>query len=682
MDNPVDWYPYSEIAFRKAKIEDKMIFLSIGYSSCHWCHVMAHESFEDEEIADILNTNFVSIKVDREERPDIDQIYQSVIQLMGRNGGWPLSIFLTPDGKPFFAGTYFPSKPRYGITSFPDLLNRLISVYKERKSHVNLSANQIVASLKKISEEISTNQDSKPKEITEEVLMKAIIRLEDLFDPVFGGFGGAPKFPNFTTLIFIMRFIGEKARFNSESFRKIKKLTENTLNHIANGGIYDHLGFGFHRYSVDQKWLTPHFEKMLYDNAMALVAYSEGYRVFNNPRYKEIVREIIDWAIKEMYVEGKGFFSSQDADSEGKEGLYYIWKKEELDKILLEEERELFYTAYGVTKNGNFEDNSNILNRVFGDKELAKKFELTELEVGRRLANIKNRLFQIRNERIHPKTDDKILTSWNLLFIHGLFSAFHVLKDPVIKEIAHTSLQFFINNMYKKSEGVLYSVYDYNTDTKKNLGNLDDYAYFLQVLIDDFQINQDDSNLRFIKRIMQDVDEQFWEEKGGYFYSSSLKKDILVRMKKTGDQPLPGTNSIMGENLLRLHYITGEKEYLEKAEVIMKILINSALKYPSSYGTFFSTILWYLFGSTDLEVFFKPPFDIEEFIHTIEDYYIPRLHLSITDTPKLRFSLLKDKIVEGDKTTYYLCHKFNCLPPVTNQQKLMDYFDNSFIKID
>ncbi|MHA1476548.1 MAG: thioredoxin domain-containing protein [Promethearchaeota archaeon] len=367
-NNPVNWYPYSSEAFELAKNEDKMIFLSIGYSSCHWCHVMAHESFEDENIAGILNKDFISIKVDREERPDIDNIYQTIVQLMGKRGGWPLSVFLTPDKKPIFGGTYFPPHSRFGIISFPDLLNQLVNVYNSDRQKVEQAGEEISNAILNVfnrgSQASQTQIDQFNPDLFDDVLKEFLLG----FDEQNGGYGSAPKFPNFPSLIMIMRQIKETDQnLEKPASKKIISNVKLTLDKMASGGIYDQIGGGFHRYSVDKYWLVPHFEKMLYDNAMALVAYSEAYQYFNKTRYKEIVREIIGWIQRDMYMdtEKKGLYSTLDADSDGKEGKYYVWKKDELDKLLSNEEKEVFYSVFEITPKGNFEDHQIILHQNY-----------------------------------------------------------------------------------------------------------------------------------------------------------------------------------------------------------------------------------------------------------------------------------------------------------------------------
>ncbi|MHA1744431.1 MAG: thioredoxin domain-containing protein, partial [Promethearchaeota archaeon] len=418
VNNPVDWYPYTKEALDKARTENKLIFLSIGYSACHWCHVMAHESFENVQIAELLNKHYVSIKVDREERPDLDQIYQIMGQLLGKQGGWPLSVFLTPNGNPLFIGTYFPASARFGITSFPELITTLASRYQENAEKFEATGQSILeATQKALSGQFDTKAHQNPifrlenDEKSPEFMENILLDLATNFDTTHGGFGNAPKFPNFSILVFILRQLAEFHPELSPSMQDLAEKVKLTLDRMANGGIYDQIGGGFHRYTVDAQWLTPHFEKMLYDNAMALLAYTEGYLYFGNPLYKEKVAEILQWAIREMYLPEKGFYSSLDADSEGREGQYYVWTQDEIEQLVPVDDWALVMQAFGVTKKGNFEKKGNILQRVQSNEELAATFSLDISVISQKMHAATEILLKARESRTPPHRDEKILLS-------------------------------------------------------------------------------------------------------------------------------------------------------------------------------------------------------------------------------------------------------------------------------
>lgn len=679
MYNLVDWYPWSDEAFEKARLEDKPVFLSVGYSTCHWCHVMAHESFDDPKTADFLNKHFVSIKLDREERPDLDQFYQNVIQLTGKAGGWPLSIFMTPEKKPFFAGTYFPNTKRYGMISFLDLLRRIRDIYDSERQKIVESADGIVDTIKEYSE--SHEVHNLESMVTASALDEVASGLENQFDLRNGGFGGAPKFPNFPTILFAIRQIAEHDKSNPQKFSHLKSLIELTLDKMSEGGIYDHIGGGFSRYSVDAHWLIPHFEKMLYDNAMALQVYSEGYKVFRKRRYKEVVRETVDWLLRVMSAGDTGFYSAMDADSEGVEGKYYAWTKNELDALLSGKDKHLFYQAYGVTSAGNFERGKTILHRFKDSSELAKDFNLTRKEVEKRLKIMRDLVFKEREKRIKPGIDTKVLTSWNSLLISGLYSAYSILKEDKVKSVAHGVVKFIRNIMYDSESQILYEVYDAESATRKNPGNLDSYAYYIQALYDDYNYTQDKESLLLVEELIDVVENQFHDEKvGGYFYSSEIKDDVPVRLKRGADMPLPSPNAVMGENLLQLHYLNAEQSHYQKAESTMSLFMRKALANPTAYGTFLTTAQWYVYGSTDIAILYSDENDKEKYEWLIKNYYIPRLHGLVSGDNVSTFAAFRDKKVVDDSSMFYFCHRFDCKAPFSVFSSLNEVLESIFIK--
>ncbi|MGB5089773.1 MAG: thioredoxin domain-containing protein, partial [Nitrososphaeraceae archaeon] len=414
--NPVEWYGWSKDALARSKKEDKPIFLSIGYSSCHWCHVMAHESFEDNDIAKIMNENYVNIKVDREERPDIDDIYQRACQMYTGNGGWPLSVFLTPDQRPFYIGTYFPKESRHGLPGFGTILLRLADGYKNRRNEVNSSSQEFITALRESSTDIVSDNES---ELEKTILNEAAVTLLQLADNLYGGFGNAPKFPNASNLLFLLR------AFDYSGITKYRDFVLFTADKMDSGGIHDHVGGGFARYSTDQRWLVPHFEKMLYDNALLSVLYSEIYAITLNPNYLNVLQKILRYVQREMTSNDGAFYSSQDADSEGEEGKYYLWSYKELEKNIDREVFEIFVNRFGVTQGGNFEG-KNILNKQSSLQKLSERYSKTEEWITDKIESSLEELYQIRLSRIKPGTDRKILTSWNGLMISGFISGYKV----------------------------------------------------------------------------------------------------------------------------------------------------------------------------------------------------------------------------------------------------------------
>lgn len=681
MYNPVDWYPWGDLAFEKAKKEDKLIFLSIGYSTCHWCHVMAHESFEDQQIADYLNEHFISIKLDREERPDIDHEFQYVVQMMGKSGGWPLSVFLTPDIKPFFGGTYFPKTARFGMIGFLDLIQRIYEAFRQHRKEIQEAGQRIIEALNDLNSEIINYEiESSKFDIDEHIIDLSISKIQKEFDLKNGGFGTSPKFPDYPALMFLIRQVSEYEKKNPTKYENIKKFLQLTLTKMADGGIYDHIGGGFSRYSVDDKWIIPHFEKMLYDNAMALSVYSEAYKIFKIDNYKKITREIFEWLKKEMYLKNIGFYSAIDADSEGSEGKFYVWSKSEIDSIIFDDDRYIFFKAYGITTAGNFDHGLNVLNRVMKDEDLAKEFGLDIKDIRQKLKRIKETLYQIREQRIHPFIDSKILVSWNSLLVSGLYSAYSILKDDEIKEIAHSILNFIRNDIYDQKENILYEVYDPQSKLKKNIGTLETYANFIQALFIDQIYYPNDSNFILIKGLIESVINQFFDkDKNDFYLSSNLRKDLLTRIKSGSDMPIPAPNGVMIENLLQYFYYTNEQSILEGIEIGLKRYIPNAIRNPNMYGAHLMALQWYLYGSSDIAVVFKDDLNIIEIYQLISNYFIPRLHLQISKPERINIAQFKEKGLLNNSITFYICNNFKCEPPTNNKNVFIESLNSHFL---
>ena len=481
--NPVDWYGWNQEALERSKKEDKPIFLSIGYSSCHWCHVMAHESFEDNDIAKIMNENYINIKVDREERPDIDDIYQRACQMYTGTGGWPLSAFLTPDQKPFYIGTYFPSESRHGLPGFGTILLRLSDGYKNRRNEVISSSQEFVTALENSSTDIVSDNDSK---LENTIINEAAVTLLQLADNMYGGFGSAPKFPNASNLLFLLR------AYDYSGITKYRDFVHFTADKMDSGGIHDHVGGGFARYSTDQRWLVPHFEKMLYDNALLSLLYSEIYSITLNRNYLNVLQKILRFVQREMMSHEGAFYSSQDADSEGEEGKYYVWSYKELKEILSPEIFEIFADRFGVTQGGNFEG-KNILHKYTSIPRLSERYSKAQEWIEEKIESSLEELYQIRLKRIKPGTDKKILTSWNGLMISGFISGYKVTGNSSYLESAQKAVSFIENNLSKNGNR-LDRVFN---NVSKISGYLDDYAFYTEALINLFSV---DSKSYYLQR--------------------------------------------------------------------------------------------------------------------------------------------------------------------------------------
>ncbi|UCE05681.1 MAG: thioredoxin domain-containing protein, partial [bacterium] len=522
--NPVNWYPWGEEALQLARKLDKPIFLSIGYSACHWCHVMERESFENEEIAKILNENFISIKVDREERPDIDEIYMTGVQLMTNSGGWPLSVWLTPNLEPFFGGTYFPPEDRWGRVGFRKILIQIAQLWQQRRGDVLKSAKQLTASLNQINQVQSVDT-----QLDQSLWKSAFKSAEQRFDDRHGGFGSAPKFPQSMELSFLLRYY-----FHTGEKRALE-MVEKSLLEMAAGGIYDHLGGGFHRYSIDDRWFVPHFEKMLYDNALLSVTYLEAYQITKNSEYGKVARATLDYVLREMTSSEGGFYSSQDADSEGEEGKFYVWQKDEIESILGKEESKLFGDIHDISSEGNWEG-KNILHLRRGLEGAAKEYGMSNSEIKDLLAADRHKLFEVRSKRIPPGTDDKILTAWNGLMISAMCKGFQVLGDQKYLDTAQKAIDFLLKKLY--IDGLIVRTY---RNGKSHLnGYLSDYAFLVAALIDYYESSFQWEYLKKAIEINNLMLQKFWDENlGGFFFTPVDHERLIVRTRNQFDNAIP-----------------------------------------------------------------------------------------------------------------------------------------------
>ncbi|KYD16375.1 thioredoxin domain-containing protein [Saccharococcus caldoxylosilyticus] len=657
--NPVDWYPWGEEAFAKAKKENKPIFLSIGYSTCHWCHVMAHESFEDEEVAAILNEKYISIKVDREERPDIDSIYMRVCQMLTGHGGWPLSVFLTPEGKPFYAGTYFPKRSRYGQPGFIDVLTKLYHKYRENPNEIERMAEQITEALRQ------SVQTAGAERLSLEAVEKAYRQLSGSFDTVYGGFGGAPKFPIPHMLMFLMRY------YQWKRDERALLMVEKTLNGMANGGIYDHIGYGFARYSTDAMWLVPHFEKMLYDNALLAIAYTEAYQLTKNERYKEIAEQIIEFVKREMTSNDGAFYSAIDADSEGVEGKYYVWAPDEVINVLGTELGELYCRVYDITEEGNFEG-KNVPNLIHTRMDrIARQYRMAEEELHEKLEEARKRLFAERSLRVFPHVDDKILTAWNALMIAALAKAAKVYKRRDYLQMAERALSFVETNLFQNGRLMV----RYRDGEVKHKGIIDDYAFLVWAYIEMYEATLVLSYLQKAKACTEQMISLFWdEEHGAFFMTGSDAEELIVQEKEIYDGALPSGNSVAAVQLIRLARLTGDLTVLEKAETMYKVFQRQVEAYESGHTFFLQGLLLLEAPTVEVVLFGKQGDEKrEQLIQKWQDAFVPNVFLLAAELPD-DFAKIAPFAAEyeplGEETTVYVCENFSCQQPTTDVESV------------
>ena len=674
VNNPVDWYPWSSEAFNLAKSKNKPIFLSIGYSTCHWCHVMAHESFEDKEVAKLLNDNFVCIKVDREERPDIDKIYMSVCQLITGRGGWPLTIVMTPDKKPFFAATYIPKETRYGMKGMLELIPEIKNLWENNTEELLKSAGEITTTLQKFT------KSNGGQEFTKTTLDNTYNQLFNSFDEIYGGFASQPKFPTPHNLMFLLRY------WKRNGDKYALKMVETTLEQMRQGGIYDHLGFGFHRYSTDKKWILPHFEKMLYDQALLIMAYSEAYQATKKQIFKKTAEEIIDYVLRDMTSEEGGFYSAEDADSEGVEGKFYIWDYEELKQILTTHEFDLIVKFYNIKKDGNFKPeagikgNLNILHQTMSLEDFAKYYKITEKELLVNLEKIRKQLYKIREKRIHPEKDDKILTDWNGLMIAALAKTAQVFENKNYVESAEKALNFILKNMMKKSGELLHR---YRKQDAKISGYADDYAFLILGLIELYQATFNPKYLQISLDLNDYLINHFWDKKnGGLFFTSDTNEKLLTRTKEIYDGAIPSANSVTLFNLTRLARITGNTDPENKALELSKAFSDQVNKMPSGYTQMMTGVDFAIGPSFEIVIVGdKDNKDTQKIIQNIYSIYLPNKVIILKEIKTKELSIkklvpfIKDYSQIKNQTTIYICKNQQCQLPTTDIKKIKQFLD-------
>jgi uncharacterized protein YyaL (SSP411 family) len=653
--NPVDWYPWGPEALARARQLDRPIFLSIGYSACHWCHVMEHESFEDPEVARILNEHFVSIKVDREERPDLDQIYMTAVQMLTGQGGWPMSMFLTPDLQPFYGGTYFPPDDRYGRPSFKRLLLALADAWRERREEINRSAGQITANLQGLG-----RLEPQPGTLGPELVRGAATQLSRAFDRVYGGFGQAPKFPHPMDLRLLLR---AWRRFGDDDALHIVRLT---LDRMAMGGIYDHLGGGFHRYSTDQSWLVPHFEKMLYDNALLSVAYLEGYQATGEPLYRDVVEETLGYVLREMTGLEGPFYSTQDADS-GEEGKFFVWSAQEIEAVLGRELADLFMDVYGVTPEGNWEG-KNILNRSKTYAQMARLRHLEEAELHRQLAEAKQKLYEVRSRRVWPGRDEKMLTAWNGLMIGALAQAALPLDRPAYAEAAAKAADFILRRM-RGPDGRLLRTYSSGAEAKLN-AYLEDYAFLVDGLVSLYEATFAPRWIEAALELTGVLIDQFWDAAdGGFFFTGRDHEALIARSKDPQDSSTPSGNSVAVMSLLRLAKLTGRKDLFDKAEITLRQFCGLMADAPQAAGQMLTALDFYLGPVQEFAIVGDPSAaETRRVLRIVEGAFRPNKvvalkapNASATQAETI-VPLLAGKTAKDDVTTY-ICQDFACQEP-------------------
>ena len=641
--NPVDWYPWGAEAFERANAEDKPVLVSIGYSACHWCHVMEHESFEDSAVAAVQNEHFINIKVDMEERPDVDQIYMNFVQLTTGRGGWPMNVFLTPDKRPFYGGTYFPPAPRYGMPSWQQILISISEAYKNKRDELETSANNIVTELKRMSVvEAATGT------LSTDMLDAAQASFVRTFDTVNGGFGGAPKFPAAMSLEFLLRYHHRTGDDMALS------IVTHSLDKMANGGIYDQLGGGFHRYTVDAIWLVPHFEKMLYDNAQLARVYLHAFQVTGNEFYKRITIETLEYIRREMLDASGGFYSTQDADSEGEEGKFFVWSVEEIGEILGNDAEE-FCEYYDVTAGGNFEGH-NILN-VKNPVAIAPGSDL------------KQKLFDVREKRIKPGRDEKVLTSWNGLMLAAFADAAGVLGNDDYLQIAKRNAEFLMAEM--QNGGRLYRTW--KDGAAKLNGYVEDYANVADGLIVLYQVSGEVKYLSEAKRLADLMITEFWDEdNGGFFFTSNDHEELVVRNKDFYDNATPSGNSVAADVLLRLAKLTGDDKYDRFAVSVLRLAASQIRRHAQGFGRALSALEFHLGKTKEIVVIGEKGNEMEQ---DILRRYLPdavTVLSSDTNADANTVPLVKDRGMLDGKTAVYVCEDFVCQRPVTEVEELDD----------
>ncbi len=646
--NPVKWYPWGEEAFQKAKEENKPIFLSIGYSTCHWCHVMAHESFEDDEVAGLLNEAFICIKVDKEERPDIDTVYMTICQATTGHGGWPLTILMTPYQKPFYAATYIPKHTQYGILGLMELLDQIAMKWAKNPASMLRTGDQIADIMK---HEFEASSDS--AKVTKDLIGLAVTQFNQSFDHDYGGFGNEPKFPTPHNLMFLLRYA--KLEFDEKALFMV----ENSLMHMYRGGIYDHVGYGFSRYSTDARWLVPHFEKMLYDNAMLAITYTEAYQSTKNPIYKAVAEQILEYVRREMTDKEGGFYCAQDADSEGVEGKYYVFTPDEVTSVLGNDDGSFFCEYFNITKEGNFEGSS--IPNLIKSNELKPDNE--------RVQRVCNQMYTYRLNRTNLHKDDKILTSWNSLMITAYATAAKVFQKEEYADVARQAAEF-IDTRLTDETGRLYV--RFREDSAAHYGLIDDYAFYCMALC---ALYDTTFEIKYIKRALKlanDMLELFWDDRyGGFFLNASDAEQLIYRPKEVYDGAIPSGNSVAGYVLMRLAHLTANPKMMEYSRKQLQFLAGQVKDYPAGHSFSLIAFLSELYPSKEIVCIADEKEEYQELRDYLAEHYEPNTVVLMRSEQNseevLRTaSYVVDYEKINDKTTYYVCENHSCLSPTNS----------------
>ena len=662
-DNPVDWYPWGKEAFKKARELDRPIFLSIGYSTCHWCHVMEHESFEDDSVAKLLNDSFISIKVDREELPEIDHVYMSVCQAMTGGGGWPLTIVMTPAKEPFFAGTYFPKDKRGGRSGLFQILPMIADAWNSKRQDIMTSVGQVKNYLDQLNSKPAGNNFST------ELINRAYDQFRNGFDEEYGGFFRAPKFPSPHNLIFLMRY------HHSFDNKIALDMATKTLKQMRLGGIYDHIGFGFHRYSTDRHWLVPHFEKMLYDQAMIAMAYTEAYHITGEDIFAQTASEIFTYVLRDMTASEGGFFSAEDADSEGEEGKFYVWTEQEIKEVLGEDYGKEFNDIFSITTPGNYRDESsgketrlNIPHLKNYNANGSNDFE-----------SAREKLFNIREKRIHPLKDDKILTDWNGLMIAALAKAAIVLDEPVYLDAAEKAAEFVLHSI-SEGERLLKR---YRNGVAALDAHLDDYAFMAWGLLELYEATFATKYLSQALDLMNIMVEDFWDDKnGGFFLGSDQSEKLIVRSKTAYDGAIPSGNSVAVMNMVKLTRITGNTNWAELAEKTIRAFSEDVNRAPTGYTLMLTGFMFDTQNSKEIVIVGDSRNrNTTKFLHTIRASYAPHKVLLFKDTSvsdnrleQLANWTSTQNSING-KPTAYVCKNFACNQPTSDLQTALSFIN-------
>jgi uncharacterized protein YyaL (SSP411 family) len=660
--NPVEWYPWGEEAFAKASREQKPIFLSIGYSTCHWCHVMERESFEDPEVAKLLNQWFVSIKVDREEHPDVDQVYMQAVQAMTGHGGWPLTVFLTPDLKPFFGGTYFPAERRHNVPGMNEILPAVAQAWNAKREDILSSAGQLTGQLQQLA------TSAKPGTVAVETLHQAFNQATTTFDPTFGGFGGAPKFPQSHALSFLLHYWARSRATQS------LEIVTTTLEHLARGGIHDHLGGGFHRYSTDEQWLVPHFEKMLYDQALLARTYVEAYQVTRASHFADVARGIFDYVLRDMTHPDGAFYAAEDADSEGQEGTFYVWRPEEILEALGPEEGELVNRFYGVTAEGNFEHGTSILHIAQPLEAFAKLKDHDPVQLAHRLAGARQRLLAVRAHRVRPHRDEKILTSWNGLMIASFAYGAAALDEPRYLRAAEAAAQFLLTHLRQRQQ--LFR--RWRDGQARYPGTLEDYAFFSDGLLELYEASLEPRYLAEAKALVLQMIERFWDEEGGgFFLRGKQEEPLIVSAKEFSDGAIPSGNSMAALALFKLGRLTADERLESYGRRLLEASAEAVNQAPLGYAQ--SLIAWDLaLGPTREIVVAGDPEapQTRRMLQVVHQQFLPRTVLALHGSGKAGGAIealipfLKAQQPLDGKPTAYVCENYACKLPATSPEQL------------